>query len=71
VTTQTKTIHSVVEVADPPAGLVELKVRDWEGNRIAFLQVKADLYDDGLVDALTQWQARHCQKASTLSLVRS
>lgn len=59
-------IAPVVEVADAPHGLVELKVRDSHGVRIGFCQVAADDLDDELVDALTAWQHRHTHGLLTL-----
>lgn len=52
----------IVEVADSPAGLIEIKVRDAWGVRIGFLQAAANDLDDDLLTALKAWQARrsHC-----------
>lgn len=49
----------LVEVADAPKGLVEIKVRDHWGTRIGFHQINADDLDAKLVDALKAWQGRH------------
>lgn len=52
-------VHPIVEVADAPSGLTELKVRDSKGTRIGFFQVSARDLDDELMEALHDWQARH------------
>lgn len=49
----------IVEVADSPDGLIEIKARDANGDRIGFFQISASAYDDQLVAAITEWQARH------------
>ena len=49
----------LVEVADAPEGIIEIKVRDHWGARIGFYQISADDLDTELVDALKAWQARH------------
>jgi hypothetical protein len=52
-------IPPLVEVADSPEGLIEIKVRDYWGVRIGFHQIRADDLDVELVNALKAWQARH------------
>ena len=49
----------LVEVADSPEGLLEIKVRDSWGVRIGFFQVRADDLDPEIIEALKAWQARH------------
>lgn len=49
----------LVEVADAPEGLVEIKVRDYWGLRIGFHQIRADDLDAKLIEDLKSWQARH------------
>lgn len=57
----------LVEVADAPDGLIEIKVRDHWGARIGFHQIKADDLDVELVDALKAWQSRHSHCCLSLS----
>ena len=57
----------LVEVADAPEGLVEIKVRDYWGARIGFHQIKADDLDVELIEALKAWQGRHSHFAISLS----
>ena len=49
----------VVQVTDAPSGLVEFKIRDSRGARIALIQVSAADLDDELMEALHDWQERH------------
>ena len=58
----------IVEVADSPDGLMELKIRDSRGNRIGFFQMAADCLDDELEEALRDWQARHANAGANLSI---
>lgn len=52
-------VPPLVEVADSPEGLIEIKVRDAWGARIGLLQASADDLDEELVTALKAWQGRH------------
>lgn len=52
-------VPPLVEVADAPEGIIEIKVRDHWGARIGLYQISADDLDKELVDALKAWQARH------------
>lgn len=49
----------VVQVSDAPSGLLEIKVRDSQGNRMGFFQIAAAEVDDQLLEDLHDWQARH------------
>jgi hypothetical protein len=56
-------VPPLVEVADAPKDLVEIKIRDSEGLRIGFFQVRADDLDTEVVDALKAWQSRHAHES--------
>lgn len=58
----------IVEVADAPQGLTEIKVRDSKGVRIGLFQVSAKDMDDALAEAIVAWQARHAHRGITLML---
>lgn len=62
-------VHPLVEVADPPSGLCELKVRDSQGHRIGFFQISGADLDDELMEALHDWQARHAHELPIPRLV--
>jgi hypothetical protein len=62
-------VQPLVEVADPPDGLTEIKIRDARGTRIGFFQVSAADLDTEVVDALKAWQARHTHELPTPKLV--
>lgn len=49
----------IVEAADAPQGLTEIKVRDSKGHRIGLFQVSSKDMDDELAEAITEWQERH------------
>jgi hypothetical protein len=59
----------LVEVADAPSGLLEIKVRDSRGNRIGFFQASDTDLDTEVVDALKAWQSRHTHELPTPKLV--
>jgi hypothetical protein len=59
----------LVEVADPPSGLTEIKIRDARGTRIGFFQASAPDLDTEVVDALKAWQARHAHELPIPKLV--
>lgn len=59
----------LVEVADAPSGLLEIKVRDSRGNRIGFFQVSDTDLDTEVVDALKAWQSRHAHDVPIPKLV--
>jgi hypothetical protein len=54
----------LVETADPPEGLLEIKIRDSRGNRIGLFQVDAAYIDNQITNALKAWEARHSGSAS-------
>ena len=56
-------VHPIVEVSDAPFGLLELKVRDSAGDRIGFLQISAENFDDELKEDLLAWQSRHAHES--------
>ena len=59
----------LVEVADAPADLTEIKIRDSEGLRIGFFQATTVDLDTEVVDALKAWQSRHTHDVPTPKLV--
>lgn len=59
----------VVRVIDAPEGLAEFKIRDSRGARIMLLQVSTADLDDGLMEALHDWQARHAHEQAALHLM--
>lgn len=59
---------SIVEVADAPRGLTEIKIRDAKGIRIGLFQISSADMDDELADALRAWQSRHAHHGITLML---
>jgi hypothetical protein len=59
----------VVQVTDAPLGLVEFKIRDSRGKRLALLQVSAADLDDELMEALHDWQARHAHERPDLHVM--
>lgn len=63
-------VPPLVEIADAPDGLVEMKAKDSLGHRIGFFQVSASDLDDELVDALLSWQSRHSHSGTSLSIIR-
>lgn len=52
-------VEGIFEELDAAAGLLELKVRDFHGERMALLQFRADTMDDELLSDLERW---HCRK---------
>lgn len=59
-------ISAIVEAADAPSGLTEIKIRDSRGVRIGFFQASASDMDDELADALEAWQERHAHRTLVL-----
>lgn len=64
-------VPPVVEVADAARGLIELKVKDSRGTRIGFFQIATSDMDDELMEALMDWQTRHCHEGGSLSITRA
>lgn len=56
----------IVEVADAPQGLTEIKVRDSKGHRIGLFQVSSKHMDDEFAAAIVAWQARHDHRGLVL-----
>lgn len=56
----------VVRITDAPKGLIEFRIRDSKGARIALLQLSADDMDDELMEALHDWQERHAHEGLRL-----
>lgn len=61
----------VVEVADAPRGLTEIKVKNSNGVRIGFCQFDSSCMDDELKADLKRWQTRHPGKASLTLILAS
>ena len=59
-------VSFIVEAADAPSGLTEIKIRDSSGVRIGFFQASEADMDDELADAFKAWQARHSHRTLTL-----
>lgn len=61
-------VPPLVEVADAPPGLIEIKIRPG-GARIGFFQASASDLDTEVVDALKAWQSRHAHGGPIPKLV--
>jgi hypothetical protein len=59
----------IVQVTDPPKGLIEFRIRDSRGVRIALLQVDSACIDDELMQDLHDWQARHAHERAELKVM--
>jgi hypothetical protein len=62
-------VQPLVEVANPPEGLTEIKIRDARGTRIGFFQLATADLDREVVNALKAWQARHAHELTSPKLV--
>lgn len=59
----------VVQIPDSPFGLLEFKIKDSKGKRLALLQVLAVDMDDELMEALHDWQERHAHERPDLHVM--